>query len=155
MKALIPGSFDPITNGHLDIIRRAADMFEAVTVGVFINPDKTYLFSAQKRKDMIAQAVKDIKNVDVITCTGYVADYCRACGIGVIVKGVRDSADYEYEMNMAVYNCARNPEAQTVFLPAYGDMANISSSAVRKKFTDGEDISGLVPECVLKEFNKL
>ncbi len=155
MKALIPGSFDPITNGHLDIIKRAAAMFDSVTVGVFINPDKNYMFSAAARKDMITNAVKDLKNVSVITCTGYVADYCKISEIGAIVKGVRNAVDLDYEMEMAIYNKNRNPNTETVFLPAYGELSKVSSSLVREKFARGEDISMYVPECVLKEFNKI
>lgn len=155
MKALIPGSFDPVTNGHVDLIRRAAAMFDTVTVGVFVNSDKKYLFSAEQRAKMIAESTRNIKNVNVITDNGYVADYCKDNGIGVIVKGVRNAADYEYELKMADYNKKRNPYAETVLLPAYDDMASVSSSAVRQMASNGEDISAIVPECVIEAFKTL
>ena len=155
MKALICGSFDPITNGHLDLIKRAADLYGDITVGIFINPDKDYLFSAEKREEMIKEATKDIKGVGVITSSGYVADFCTENGISVIVKGVRNTSDYEYEMNMAAFNKARAPQVETVFLPAYNDMANISSTQIRKMYAEGKDISAYVPKCVEKAFDTL
>ncbi len=155
MNALIPGSFDPVTNGHIDLIRRAAAMFDTVTVGIFVNPDKKYLFSAEKRAEMIANAIKAIKNVNVIIDNGYVADYCKENGICAIVKGVRSVTDYEYELQMADYNKKRNPDAETVLLPAYDGMASISSSAVRQMVANGEDISATVPKCVIEAFKSL
>lgn len=155
MKALICGSFDPITNGHINLIKRAAEIFGDVTVGVFINPDKTYLFPADKRAEMIKDATKDINGISVITNSGYVVDYCTENGISVIVKGVRNTFDYEYEMNMALFNKQRAPHIETVFLPAYGDMGEISSSKIRQMYADNVDISQFVPECVKKAFDTL
>ena len=155
MKALICGSFDPITNGHIDLIKRAADIFGDVTVGVFINPDKKYLFSANERAEMISKATKDIKGVTVIVNDGYVVDYCEQNGISVIVKGLRSTADYEYETDMAIFNKRRAPKIETVFFPAYDDVANISSSQIRQMHQNGEDISALVPPCVKEAFDTL
>ena len=156
MKALIPGSFDPITNGHLDIIKRAASMFETVTVGVFVNPSKDYLFPADVRAEMIIDATKNIPNVNVVVDSGYVADYCKLYNIGAIVKGVRNKEDFEYELKMAKYNKERNPDAETVFLPACDGMADVSSTAVRQRLLADLDISNLVPKPVsnkIKEHN--
>jgi pantetheine-phosphate adenylyltransferase len=155
MKALICGSFDPITNGHLDLIKRAVAIFGDVTVGVFINPDKTYLFSADERANMIREATRDINGVSVITNTGYVVDYCTENGISVIVKGIRNTDDYEYEMNMAIFNKNRAPHIETVFLPAYESMADISSSQIRKMYQENKDFSAYVPKCVKDAFDTL
>ena len=117
MKALVCGSFDPVTNGHIDLIRRAAGMFETVTVGIFVNKDKKYAFSMETRRVMLENAVKDIKNVTVDVSYGYVADYVKENGIGVIVKGVRNTADYEYELDMAKYNKAHAPTPKRCSCP--------------------------------------
>ena len=151
MKALIPGSFDPVTNGHVELVKKAAAMFDTVTVGIFVNPDKTYLFSEAERYEMLSEAIKDIDNASAALCSGYVADYCKEHGIGVIAKGVRNTTDYEYEAEMARYNKNRNPDADTVLLFADSEMAGISSSAVRKMHSEGGDVKGIVPECVYKK----
>lgn len=155
MKALICGSFDPITNGHLDLIKRSVNIFGDVTVGVFINPDKTYLFSAEKRAELIREATRAIDGVSVITSSGYVVDYCAENGISVIVKGIRNSADYEYEMNMARFNKNKAPHIETVFLPAYDSLADISSSQIRTMYQEGKDFSAYVPKCVKDAFDTL
>ena len=155
MKALVCGSFDPVTNGHIDLIRRAAGMFETVTVGIFVNKDKKYAFSMETRRVMLENAVKDIKNVTVDVSYGYVADYVKENGIGVIVKGVRNTADYEYELDMAKYNKAHAPDSETVFLPASDGTESISSTLVKQLFERGEDIAPYVPASVMQEFNKI
>ena len=134
MRALVCGSFDPVTNGHIDLIKRAAGMFDSVTVGIFVNSEKKYMFPMETRRDMLEKAVKDIENVTVDVSFGYVADYVKERGIGVIVKGVRNTADYEYELNMAKYNKAHAPNTETVFLPASDDTENLSSSLVKQLF---------------------
>ena len=110
MKALVCGSFDPITNGHIDIIKRASAMFDDVTVGVFVNSSKRYNFSEEKRIALINEAIKDIDNAHAELCSGLVARYCIDNGIRVIVKGVRNSKDFDYELEMALevlgYNVA-------------------------------------------------
>lgn len=153
MKALIPGSFDPITIGHLDLIKRAADIFDTIIIGIFVNPQKNYTFSLEKRKKMIIEATKELQNVSVITDNGYVVDYCKQHGIKVLVKGVRSVSDYEYELEMADFNKKRNPDIETLLLPAYDDMASISSTYVRTLIQKGDDISKLVPPAVLNEIN--
>lgn len=155
MKALITGSFDPVTNGHLDLIKRTAAVFDDVTVGIFINPDKAYTFSEDTRLSMMVEAIKDIGNAKAVLSHGMVADYCRENGIDVIVKGVRSETDFIYERNMALYNREHCPTTETVLLPASPDLVSISSSAIREMFKNGEDISTYVPAVVVKEFGNL
>lgn len=155
MKALITGSFDPITNGHLDLIKRTAAVFDDVTVGVFINPDKTYTFSEGQRLYMVREAISDIPNAKAVISHGLVTTYCKENGIDVIVKGVRNEEDFLYEQNMALYNRQHCPTTETLFLPADPCVAHVSSSAVRTRFANGEDISGYVPAVVAEEFTKL
>jgi pantetheine-phosphate adenylyltransferase len=155
MKALITGSFDPVTNGHLDLIKRAAAVFDDVTVGIFINPDKSYTFPEQTRLSMMVEAIKNIKNARAVLSHGMVADYCRENGINVIVKGVRNANDFLYECNMARYNREHCPTTETVLLPASDEFVSISSTAIRELFKKGDDISGYVPSVVIKEFNNL
>ena len=118
MKALITGSFDPVTNGHLDIIKRTAAVFDSVVVGIFINPEKKYLFDVNERIEMLSEAVKDLKNVTVDSSEGYVAKYVEQNSIDVIVKGVRNSVDFEYEAKMAKINKQIYSGAETLLIPA-------------------------------------
>lgn len=155
MKALVCGSFDPVTNGHIDLIKRAAAMFESVTVGIFVNSEKTYMFSVDERRNMLEIATEEMKNVKIDISDGYVSDYVKEHGIGVIVKGVRNSVDYEYELRMAKYNKEHAPDTETVFLPASDETESLSSSLVKKLFASGEDISRYVPASVADEFNKI
>ena len=155
MKALVCGSFDPVTNGHIDLIKRAAGMFESVIVGIFVNKEKQYTFPMETKRAMLEKAVEDIENVTVDVSYGYVADYVKENGIGVIVKGVRNTADYEYELNMAKYNKSHAPDTETVFLPASDETASLSSTFVKQLFENGEDITPYVPVSVIQEFKKI
>ncbi len=152
MKALICGSFDPVTNGHLDIITRAAALFESVVVGVFVNSEKKYFFNLKERINLITEAVKDLKNVTVDYSDGYVAKYVEENGIDVIVKGVRNPADFEYEAKIDKVNKQIYPGAETLLLIASTETEHLSSSLVKEKFLSDEDISAYVPECVKKAF---
>ena len=155
MKALITGSFDPVTNGHIDLIKRTAAVFDDVTVGIFINPDKNYTFTEETRLSMMIEAIANIKNARAVLSHGMVADYCRENGIDVIVKGVRNETDFIYERDMARYNRDHCPTTETVLLPASADLVSISSSAIREMFENGENISEYVPAVVVREFNKI
>ena len=148
MKALISGSFDPVTNGHLDIIKRTAALFDSVVVGIFVNSEKKYLFDVKKRLELLTEATKELKNVTVDSCEGLVAKYVEKNGIDVIVKGVRNTADYEYEFEMAKVNKLICNKAETLLIPASKETDFLSSGLVKSLFFAGEDISALVPECV-------
>lgn len=149
--AVYPGSFDPFTLGHLDLAKRAADTFDALTILVVHNLSKSPLFSLQERCDAIKAAFGQLPTnvcVDVLE-EGLLADYCKKIGANVIVKGVRSSADFDYEMPMARFN--RDLGAiETVMLPASGEYAHISSTLVRQVFDLGGDASSYLPPAVAK-----
>ncbi len=143
MKAVCPGSFDPITVGHLDVIRRAARLFDSVTVLVSENTEKKYMFDAKKRLAFVKAAVADIPNVDVELCRGWVADVARERG-AVIVKGVRNGTDCEYENGIAAVNRYASG-VETLLLPAAAEVSDVSSTVVRELIKYGKDYSTLVP----------
>ncbi len=153
-KAICPGSFDPITNGHLDIIKRAAELFDEVTVLVTVNPDKSCVFSPEERCALIEKAVGDIPNVKTDSHCGLLADYVKKNEIKAIVKGLRTSSDFEYEFQMALANKSLAPEAETVFITANPNNMYISSSLVRQIASLGGDISGFVPKEIIEETEK-
>jgi pantetheine-phosphate adenylyltransferase len=150
-RAVCPGSFDPVTNGHLDIFGRAAALFDEVVVAVGVNKSKarssSRLFSAEERLEMIAAAVRPWPNVKAQGFTGLVTDFCREIGAQAIVKGLRGSGDYDYELQMAQMN-AHLTEVDTVFLMTDPGMSFVSSSLVKEVASFGGDVSGLVPEAV-------
>ncbi len=148
-KAVYAGSFDPVTNGHLDIIRRARDVFGAVTVLVIPNGGKNPLFSLDERKMLLAEALRGEEGVLIETAAGgLLADYLKEHGFGVIVRGLRGAQDIEHEFTNAYYNHSFYPEAETVFLAARPEMSFVSSSAVREAAHYGADVSCWVPGCV-------
>lgn len=147
--AICPGSFDPVTNGHLDIIRRAADTFEKVIVLIVINPDKTPAFSPAERVEMLSRVTQDIPNVEVRSHEGLLTEYMKEMGISIIVKGLRAVSDYEYEWQMAMANKKLLPSCDTFFLVASNNNMFLSSSLVKQLARFGGDISGLVPPQVL------
>ena len=149
-KALFTGSFDPVTLGHIDIIRRAASVFDEVIVCAMININKHYLFSEAQRLSMLRESLSDMPNVRVDSHSGFAADYAKNQGVGAFVKGVRTLADYEYEMQMAFYNKRIAPEIETVCLFADDAFAHVSSSGVRELLAFGGSVEGLVPEAVLR-----
>ncbi|MFN8158281.1 MAG: pantetheine-phosphate adenylyltransferase [Candidatus Nanopelagicales bacterium] len=147
-QAVCPGSFDPVTNGHLDVFVRAAALFEKVTVAVLINKTKSSLFTVDERMDMLREVVAPYPNIEVDSFHGLLVDYCRNRGIPVIVKGMRGFGDVDYELQMAQMN-RRLTDVETMFVstnPLYGFL---SSSLVKEVATYGGDVSGLVPETVL------
>jgi pantetheine-phosphate adenylyltransferase len=151
-RAVCPGSFDPVTNGHLDIFGRAAALFDEVVVAVGVNKSKASsnrLFTSEERLEMIADAVKPWANVQVQGFTGLVTDFCREIGAQAIVKGLRGSGDYDYELQMAQMN-AHLTEVETVFLMTDPSMSFVSSSLVKEVASFGGDVSGLVPSAVLE-----
>mgnify|MGYP003370043353 FL=1 len=152
--AICPGSFDPITLGHLDIIRRASLMFDRVIVAVLVNPGKNPSFTAEERLDMIRRVVRDLPNVDAECFDGLLADYARLKNAHAIVKGLRAVTDFEYEFQMALINRKLNPETDTVFLTTSSRYMYLSSSMVKSIACFGGDISDFVPACICSEISE-
>lgn len=154
--AICPGSFDPITNGHLDIIKRASKMFDRVIVLVLPNAAKNANFTIEERLELISRSVKDIPNVEVDSHSGLLAEYARDKNATVIVKGLRAVTDFEYEFQMALTNKKLNPDVDTVFIPANQENMYLSSSIVRQVASMGGSISGFVPSDIENEIiNKI
>ena len=152
--AICPGSFDPVTNGHLHIVSRAAAMFDRVIVVVMANQNKQPLFSAEERVELLRRATADMPNVEVETYDGLLAEYAREKQASVIVKGLRAMSDFEYEFQMALTNRKLNPQAETVFLTTTAEHMYLSSSLVKQVAHYGGDISDLVPACILQDIIK-
>lgn len=142
--AIVPGSFDPMTTGHINIIERASTLFDRVFVAVMINNTKNYMFSMEERTEIARLSCAHLPNVEVIFDDGMLADLALRLDACAIVKGIRDERDYLYEFEMAQFNHRRNPNAETVFLPCEEGAREISSTAVRAKIENGEDISDIV-----------
>lgn len=152
--AVCPGSFDPITVGHIDIIRRAATMFDKVIVVVMLNDKKTYTFPVEERVSMIRESVADIGNVIAESYDGLLADYAREKNACAIVKGLRAMSDFEYEFQMALTNKKLNPDVETVFLTTTAEHMYLSSSVVRQVGSMGGDIREFVPEAIYDKICK-
>jgi pantetheine-phosphate adenylyltransferase len=146
--AIYPGSFDPITSGHLDIIERGSRMFSRVIVAVLQNEAKQPLFTVAERMEMLRESVAKFSGVEVDTFQGLLADYALAKGAGVILRGIRAISDYEYELQMAHMNRRLQPGLETIFLPASESFSFISSRLVKEVISLGGSISGLVPPLV-------
>ena len=142
--AMYPGTFDPITNGHLDLVRRAARLFDRVVVAVAASPNKTPMFTFEERIHMARQALADAGNVQVDGYTGLTVDYVREHGLKVIIRGLRAVSDFEYEFQMASMNRHLIPEVETLFLTPAEQYSFISSSLVREIARLGGDVSGFV-----------
>ena len=149
--ALVPGSFDPVTYGHLDIICRAANMFDKVLVVVASNKSKTNCFTPQERVAMIKKCIPDITNVEVVHYDGLLADYAAQCGATAIIKGLRAMSDFEYEFQMALTNKKLNPNVETLFLTTASQNMYLSSSMVKQIASMNGDISGFVPEVIRQD----
>ncbi len=148
-RALCPGSFDPVTNGHIDIIGRAASLYDEVVVAVFVNQSKSGLFSVDERRDMLGEVTAEYPNVSVDTFEGLVVDYCRAHDVPVIVKGLRAVSDFDYELQMAQMNRGL-AGVDTLFMPTNPEYSFLASSLVKEIAKWGGDVSSLVPSTVLK-----
>lgn len=148
--AVYPGSFDPITNGHLDIIERSSRVYDKVVVGVLSNLSKKPLFSAEERVDLISRVTGHLDNVEVDTFTGLLVDFAKNKNATVIVKGLRTVADFEYEFQMALLNKALNPEFETMFMMTDTKYSYISSSMVKELAGFRGDLTGLVPAEIIK-----
>ncbi len=150
-KALFTGSFDPLTNGHLDIIERASTMFDKLVVGVIMNPQKKSYFTLEEREKMIREVTAHLPNVEVSHFSGLLADYVNENGFDVIVRGLRGTTDFEYELTMAHMNARLfNDNVDTVFLMTDPEYAFLSSSMAKEVHSLGGSIEGLIPDIILK-----
>ncbi len=151
IRAIYPGSFDPVTLGHLDIIRRASRTVNELIVGVLNNGGKTPLFTAEERVEMLREVTKDIPNVKVMSFSGLLVDFAKHTDSNVVVRGLRAISDFDYELQMAQTNRKMNPQVDTMFLATSLEYAYLSSSTVKEvAFFDG-DISEFVPESVVEK----
>jgi len=148
-KAVCPGSFDPVTNGHLDVFMRASNLFDHVTVAVLVNNNKHGLFSVEERLDLLRETTSDFPNIDVAWFDGLLVEFCNDRGIKAIVKGLRAVSDFDYELQMAQMN-NRLAEVETVFIPTDPAYGYLSSSLVKEVARHGGDVTGLVPDVVLE-----
>ncbi len=149
MRVMFTGSFDPITNGHMDILSRAAALFSEVYVVVFVNPEKDCKYSLSERKAMLSEACRGLSNVQVDTSEGYSADYARGKNIDAFLRGVRSIDDLPYELEMARYNKQRSGGIETILLPSSENVKSLSSSTVREMLESGISPVGYVPDAIL------
>jgi pantetheine-phosphate adenylyltransferase len=143
--AIYPGSFDPVTNGHLDLIERASGLFDRLVVAILLNPEKDPLFSVEERVEMLRQVVGHLPNVEIDTFEGLLVDYARRQGARVLLRGIRAVSDYEYELQMALMNRNLEPEIETVFMLPSEAYSYLSSRLVKEVARLGGSIKGLVP----------
>ena len=152
---IVPGSFDPITRGHLDIIKRASQLCDKVYVAVMINDAKKYMFSIEERTRIVAAACKGIENAEVISSTGMLYELADRLSANAIIKGVRNEIDRAYELEMAKFNEEHCPAAKTVLLDADKTLDTISSTLVREKILSGDDIFDIVPDEACEEIKNI
>lgn len=152
--AIYPGSFDPVTSGHLNIIRRAAGIFDRLIVCVMVNAGKNPMFTLSERVEMIRRVTQELDNVEVDCSSDLLAEYARGIGSCVIVKGLRAGSDFENEFQMAMINHKINPELDTMFLPAEHQYTYLSSSMVKELAGYGADLSVFLPNAVIPDVEK-
>ena len=154
--AIYPGSFDPITIGHLDIIRRSSKLFDKVIVGVLINVDKKGLFDIKERVVLIERVVSDLPNVQVKSFQGLLIDFMRKEECKILIKGLRNITDFDYEYQMALMNKKLDSDVETLFMMADSDYSFISSSSIKQLGKFNGSVKGLIPESIIEEFqNKI
>ena len=152
--AIVPGSFDPITYGHIDIIKRSAQLFDEVIVAILVNPDKKYLFTLEEREEMINESIKDFNNVKVDSFSGLLVNYAKKVNSTVIVRGLRAVSDFEYEMQLTFMNKALDDNIETFYMMASKQYSFISSSIVKGVSGFGADLSKFVPKHVEERLEK-
>lgn len=149
--AIIPGSFDPMTLGHVDVVERAAKMFDEVVVAIMINPQKNYRFTVAEKTELAAISCAHIPNARVISDDGMLINLVDKLGACAIIKGIRTLKDFRYEQTMAYWNRAHNPQAETLYLPCDAAFSRISSTLVRKRMEEGKALDGLMsPDAIAK-----
>ncbi|MEE0059439.1 MAG: pantetheine-phosphate adenylyltransferase [Acutalibacteraceae bacterium] len=151
---ICPGSFDPVTLGHVDIITRAANMFDRVIVAVLINSSKQPSFTIEERIKLLKKALSGYDNIEIQSFDGLLADYARQTGATAVVKGLRAMSDFEYEFQMSLTNKTLNPDLETVFLTSRAEYMYLSSSIVKQVATLNGDITNFVPECIHDEIKQ-
>ena len=152
--AIYPGSFDPITNGHLDIITRGSKIFDKLIVGVLVNIDKVGLFSIEERVELIKRVTSHLENVEVVSFNGLLVDLAKKNNARVILKGLRAVSDFEYEFQMALMNSQLDAEVETLFMTTSAANSFLSSSSVKQVAKFGGDIKGLVPDEIIDDVIK-
>jgi pantetheine-phosphate adenylyltransferase len=152
--AVFTGSFDPITLGHEDVIRRACQLFDRIVVGVGVANGKNPLFTVEERVELLRQVCKDLVQVEICSFAGLAVEFARAQGAKVLVRGIRSSSDYAYEVQMALMNRAMAPEIETIFIPTSPEYSHISSSLAKEIAIHGGDTALLVPDIVAKRLNQ-
>ncbi len=154
MKAIYPGSFDPITNGHLDILDRSLSLFSEITIVVAGTGSKNPLFTPEERVELIHEVVGNRKKVRVDRWTGLIMDYARAHGVSAVIRGLRAASDFEYEFMMASMNKQLNPDVETVFMMTGQNLYFVSSTMIKELFHYGGDVSPYVPEPVVAKLKQ-
>ena len=152
--AVYPGSFDPITLGHLDVISRGVKVFDKIIVGVLVNVDKNSLFNIEERVDLIRRVTKDLPNVEVVSFEGLLIDFMKKYNAHVILKGLRAFSDFEYEFQMALMNNKLEPEVETLFMMTSAQYSYLSSTAVKQVAKFRGELKGLVPDMVISDIIK-
>ncbi len=157
-RAIYPGSFDPVTNGHLDIIERGCKLFDEIIIGILVNPEKQPFFTVEERRDMLGEVVQDLSrgrcDVRVDSFSGLLVNYAVAQEANVIVRGIRAISDYEYELQMALMNRRLEPDIETVFMMPAETYSYVSSRLVKEVFQLGGTITGLVPPLIEKRMKE-
>lgn len=153
--AVYPGSFDPVTNGHLDIIQRASKTFDRVYVAILTNSSKTPMFSIEQRLDWLRRSTAHIENVEVDCFSGLLVNYMKEKNANIIIKGLRAVSDFEYEFQMALMNRKLSPDVETLFMMTSGKYSYLSSSIVKEIARHKASLSGLVPEFMIGEISEL
>ena len=148
--AIVPGSFDPITNGHVNIIMRAAEMYDTVYVAIMINDTKKYKFTLEERKAIAEACFIGNEKIHVISSNGWLWALAKSLNAAAIVKGYRNETDLEYEKNMAIFNEEKYPECKTVLLKADDSLTDMSSTYIRELLERGESLDGLIPDGAIK-----
>lgn len=150
MKAVFAGSFDPPTNGHLNVIERTTKLFDEVDVVISVNPNKKYLFSETERMELLKEMLKNIPNAEIHIWDGLIVKYAEKSGAKVLVRGIRTTNDFSYEFDLALMNRALDHGIETLFIPTDEKFAIVKSSGIKELAQFGGDISKMVPECVAK-----